>query len=291
VKVDAKSTIWYPVPELRAAGYDIPETTDELTTLIERLRSDDRTPLCLGLESEEADGWAGTDWIENLLLAEAGTEVYDRWSFHELPFDSPPVRRAFERFEQILFPEGSVHGGTEGAIDTGFWDAQHPMFDDPPGCWLYLQAGFAENFFPEGSSVGRDTDIFPFPSESGLVPELIGGGEMVAAFADRPEVREVVRFLLGPDFGAELTDEATGLLLANRRFDLDNYTPFERRRAELLHTALAADTYRFDASDLMPAEIGADRFWDAMVTYVAEGPDSLDRILTELDAAWPDDTG
>jgi hypothetical protein len=39
----------------------------------------------------------------------------------------------------------------------------------------------------------------------------------------------------------------------------------------------------------MPAEVGAGRFWEAMMAYLAEGPESLDRILTELDAAWPDD--
>jgi DNA-binding SARP family transcriptional activator/class 3 adenylate cyclase/ABC-type glycerol-3-phosphate transport system substrate-binding protein len=289
VKLAVKSTIWYPVPELRAAGYAIPETTAELMTLVGRLRRSGHPPLCLGLESDEADGWAGTDWIENFLLAEAGTEAYDRWTFHELPFDSAPVRRAFERFGQIVFPSGSVYGGSDEAVTIGFWDAQVPMVEDPPGCWLYLQASFAENFLPPGTSAGTDTDVFPFPSGSGQVPELIGGGEMVAAFADRPEVREVVRFLLGPDFGAEMTEPATGFLLANRRFDLDNYTPFERRQAALLQTALAADAFRFDASDLMPPEIGADRFWDAMVTYVSEGPHGLDRILAELDAAWPDD--
>jgi hypothetical protein len=41
----------------------------------------------------------------------------------------------------------------------------------------------------------------------------------------------------------------------------------------------------------MPAEIGTDRFLDAMVTYLRDGPDSLDRILAELDAAWPVDGG
>jgi alpha-glucoside transport system substrate-binding protein len=111
---------------------------------------------------------------------------------------------------------------------------------------------------------------------------------MVAAFVDRPEVREVVRFLLGPEFGAEMTEPATGLLMANRRFDLDNYTAFERGRAELLHAALAADTFRFDGSDLMPPPISDSLFWDAMMRYVVEGPESLDEILAELDNAWPD---
>ncbi|HEX6231409.1 MAG TPA: extracellular solute-binding protein [Actinomycetota bacterium] len=289
VQLNVKSLIWYPAPELQAAGYDIPRTLDELAELGRRLMRDGRTPWCLGLESgPDASGWQGTDWIENLVLAEAGGEAYDAWSFHRLPFDSVPVRRAFERFADIAFTEGSVNGGPDGALRASIWDAQLPMIDDPPGCWLYLQASFAEQFLPPGSS-GSVTDVFPFPSASGRFPGLIGGGEMVAAFSDRPEVREVVRLLLGPDFGTEMTREGNGFLIANRRFELANYSPFQRRQAEYLHEALAADAFRFDASDLMPPSIGAGDFLDAMMTYLEHGPESLDRILARLDAAWPDE--
>ncbi len=289
VQLSVKSLIWYPVPELDTAGYDIPRTLDELMELGRRLIRDGRTPWCLGFESGPgASGWPGTDWIENLVLAEAGGETYDAWTFHRLTFDSAPVRHAFERFGDIAFTGGSVNGGPAGALRASIWDAQLPMIDDPPGCWLYLQATFAEHFLPPGSS-GSVTDIFPFPSASGRFPGLIGGGEMVAAFSDRPEVREVVRFLLGPDFGAEMTREGTGFMIANRRFDLANYSPFLRRQAEHLHEALAADAFRFDASDLMPPSIGADNFFDAMMTYLERGPESLDRVLARLDAAWPDE--
>ena len=75
--------------------------------------------------------------------------------------------------------------------------------------------------------------------------------------------------------------------MANRRFDVDNFAPFWRVQAELVYAAMGSDTFRFDASDLMPPEIGEDLFWKAMMTYAAEGPGSLDRLLTELDAAWP----
>jgi hypothetical protein len=40
----------------------------------------------------------------------------------------------------------------------------------------------------------------------------------------------------------------------------------------------------------MPPTIGNDEFWSAMIRYVSDGPDSLDAILGELDAAWPDDS-
>ncbi len=38
----------------------------------------------------------------------------------------------------------------------------------------------------------------------------------------------------------------------------------------------------------MPPEVGANLFWKDMIRYLEQGPDSLDGILAELDAAWPD---
>jgi DNA-binding SARP family transcriptional activator/class 3 adenylate cyclase/ABC-type glycerol-3-phosphate transport system substrate-binding protein len=288
-KISPKSIIWYPVPELRAAGYAVPKTWSELSALGEKLLAAGRTPWCLGFESGAADGWPGTDWIESLLLAGAGSGAYDRWTVHELPFDSPPVRKAFERFDEIVFTQGSVRGGTEGALEAAIWNAQLPMVNqDPPGCWLMLQPSFSSQYLPEGS-VGKATDVFPFPTISGGVPGLIGGGSMIAAFADRPEVRELTRFLLSPTFGAQSVGAGADFMSPNRRFDLENYPPFLRRQARVLEAALAADTFRFDASDLMPPEVGAEPFWGAMMTYLRHGPQSLDRILARLDAAWPDD--
>jgi alpha-glucoside transport system substrate-binding protein len=112
---------------------------------------------------------------------------------------------------------------------------------------------------------------------------------MMGVFSDRPEVREVVRYMLSPEYGSHLASE-TGFLSPNRDFDLANYSPFQRHQAEVINAALAADAFRFDASDLMPPEIGADLFWKAMMRYAQEGPSSLDSILSELDAAWPDDS-
>jgi DNA-binding SARP family transcriptional activator/class 3 adenylate cyclase/ABC-type glycerol-3-phosphate transport system substrate-binding protein len=287
--LNVKSLVWYPVSELRSAGYAIPGTWQELFETSLRLRSQGETPWCIGLESGTADGWPATDWIENLVLSGAGPDAYDRWTFHQMPFDSPAVRAAFRRFDQIVFEEGSVLGGTRAAIHTDIFDAIQPLTADPPGCLLHLQASFAGGFLPPGAA-GKVTEVFPFPPVEGQPAGLIGGGEMVAAFSDRPEVREMVRFLLSPDHGEDWAKFGIEFMSANRRFDLDNYPPFLRRQAELLEAALAADTFRFDASDLMPPPIGNGVFWDAMITYFDEGPESLDQILAEIDAAWPDDT-
>jgi hypothetical protein len=54
---------------------------------------------------------------------------------------------------------------------------------------------------------------------------------MIGAFSDRPEVREVVRYILSPEFGAHDLQLEEGVIMANRRFDVDNYAPFWRDQA------------------------------------------------------------
>ena len=235
----------------------------------------------MGWKSSGASGWPGTDWVEQLLLASAGPDTYDAWTAHDIPFDSPPVRDAFARLAPILFMEGSV---AKGAVEQPFTRAQRPMLKDPPECWLYSFPSFADGFIPDGS-VGSTTKIFPFPSASG---GIIGGGDQIAVFSDRPEVRALVRYLLSPSYGEQLAGHTT-FISPNRGFDSALYQPFEMQQAKLIRAALATDSFRFDASDLMPPPIGDDLFWAAMMRYAREGSVSLDAILSELDAAWPDD--
>jgi DNA-binding SARP family transcriptional activator/ABC-type glycerol-3-phosphate transport system substrate-binding protein len=286
VQLNLKSMIWYPEPELRAEGYPIPATWDELIALSDRLVRDGRTPWCLGWESGGASGWPGTDWIEHLLLMDAGPDLYDAWTFHRIPFDSASVRGAFERLGRILFTDGYV---ADGAVLGSWAGAQLPMVrSDPPGCWLHQFPTFATHAVSEDSA-GVTTDAFAFPTSGGRSRAVMGAGNMMVVFSDRPEVRAVVKYMLGPNYGTALV-ESTSFISANRRFDVANYEPFERRQAGLINAALADDAFRFDASDLMPPPVGNGLFWDAMMTYATEGPQSLDRILAELDAAWPDDT-
>ena len=47
-----------------------------------------------------------------------------------------------------------------------------------------------------------------------------------------------------------------------------------------------ATSFRFDASDQMPAQVGSGSFWTGMVDYVS-GTADLDTVLKEIDASWP----
>ncbi|MFW6343674.1 MAG: hypothetical protein ACOC2B_02925 [Sediminispirochaetaceae bacterium] len=57
----------------------------------------------------------------------------------------------------------------------------------------------------------------------------------------------------------------------------------DRGYAEILHDA---DTFRFDASDLMPGQVGAGSFWNGMTNWVSG--DDLEEVLEEIDESWPE---
>ena len=159
-----------------------------MVALSAQMVADGQTPWCIGLGSDAATGWPGTDWIEDIMVRTAGADVYNQWSNHEIPFNDPAVVTAFDTFGEIMFGEGFVLGGADGVSAIDFRDAPDPMFNDPPNCLLHRQASFIANFFPEPLP-REDAAFFNFPAiDTSLPPAAMGGGELAIVFNNRPEV-------------------------------------------------------------------------------------------------------
>ena len=283
-RFNAKSLVWYPKKAFEAAGYQIPQTWDELMALTQQIADDGDTPWCIGIESGAATGWPATDWMEDIMLRTTTPENYDKWVRGELPFSSPEVKHAAEVMGKIWLNDAYVYGGRAAIATTFFGDAPTPMFEDPPKCWLHRQGNFITSFFPEGVKAGEDYDFFylpPIDPQYGK-PWLVAG-DIMAMFNDRPEVRAVMEFFTkGESIKAWLA--TGGALGAQKDVQLDWYgDPVERKIASLVQDAT---TIRFDASDLMPGEVGAGTFWKGMTDWVS-GVADLDTVLAEIDASWP----
>ena len=65
---DVKSLVWYVPEQFDEAGYEVPETLEELKALTEQIVADGGTPWCIGLGSGAATGWPATDWVEDMML-------------------------------------------------------------------------------------------------------------------------------------------------------------------------------------------------------------------------------
>ena len=75
--LDAKSLIWSPSPEFENAGYETPETWNELMALSDQMVSDGETPWCLSTADPAVNGWPASDWVETAVLRSQGPEFYD----------------------------------------------------------------------------------------------------------------------------------------------------------------------------------------------------------------------
>jgi DNA-binding SARP family transcriptional activator/ABC-type glycerol-3-phosphate transport system substrate-binding protein/energy-coupling factor transporter ATP-binding protein EcfA2 len=285
LNMTTKSQIWFVPENFEAAGYEIPATWDELIDLSDLIVADGGTPWCFAEESGPASGWPGTDWVEDILLHEHGPEVYDGWVRGDVPFSDPRVRDAFEHLGELFFTSGYVNGGAVTAIETSYADAPAALLSNPPGCWLHHQASFLPNFIADPSEVGR-VSAFPTPSiDDAYANGLLTGADFAVVYTDRPEVRALMRWLASPDFGTEMAARLPGYFPANRRFNTDIYhNDWRETIAAIRSRSVESDSVRFDASDLMPEEIGSGGFTDGMIQYFLEGLDSLDTILADLDA-------
>ena len=285
--INLKSMIWYPKDDFDKAGYEIPETWEDLIALSDQIKSDGGTPWCVGFESGGATGWPATDWMEDIMLHTAGPETYDQWVNHEIPFNDPAVVEAGERFGEIMFGDGYVLGGADQTPSIAFGDAPGPMFEDPPNCWLHRQASFIPAFFPEGVEAGVDYDWFPFPTidEEGT----LFAGEMSAVFRDAPEVRDFIEKFSGAEIQcAQGGEPRSSRISPHLEVEADCYANEElARAAEVLNAALNEDIARFDASDLMPPAVGSGSFWTGMIEYMQGGPDSLQGVLDSIESSWP----
>jgi alpha-glucoside transport system substrate-binding protein len=283
-RYSGKSLVWYPKKAWDAAGYEIPQTWDDLLALTQQIADDGDTAWCIGIESGAATGWVATDWTEDLMLRTTSLENYDAWVAGDLPFDSPEVKNAIETWSNIWFNDAYVYGGRSSIVSTAFGDAPGPMFDDPPKCWLHRQANFITSFFPEGTQYGVDYDFFYLPpvDEQYGKPFLVAG-DLIAMFNDRPEVRALMEYFTTPNSVSGWL-EGGGAIAAQQTATRDMYgSDLDWSVSQLVADATS---FRFDGSDLMPGEVGAGSFWEHITSYVA-GSEDLDTAMKAIDASWP----
>ncbi|MBA3287402.1 MAG: carbohydrate ABC transporter substrate-binding protein [Acidimicrobiia bacterium] len=294
VKTDLKSIVWYQPSVFEAAGFAVPETFDEFTALLDQMKAegDGRKPLCVGIESGNATGWTFTDWTEEMVLRQQGGDYYDQWVAHEIPFDDPGVAEAMQTVLDVWSEENVfASGGTIAATNFGEPNASALVNGD---CYMHRQASFFSGFFPAGTGFADGAegsiDVFYFPDINGDRPVLTAG-TFAAAFDENPETMAVLAYMATPGYAQlrqeiqtrELDGGLSGFLSAAQGQDPAVYQPLEQGFLEILNSA---DLSRFDASDLMPAEVGVGSFWSEG-TSAANGDQDAAEAAANIEDSWP----
>jgi alpha-glucoside transport system substrate-binding protein len=289
-----KSLVWYSPKTFAAKGYTVPTTWDEMMKLSDKMVADGITPWCGGIGSGTATGWPATDWLEQVVLRQSGPEVYDKWTTHEIKFNSPEITKAMDMVASWMKNPKYVNGGfgnVQTIATTKFQDAGTYILPSKGAkCGMLQQASFYAAQWPSldaNAKVAKDGDIWAFflPTMSSTWPTpIVAGGEFIAAYANRPEVVAFQTYLASGEW-ATIKVKLGGWTSANNKVPLDAY-PDEITKYSIQLLTKPDATVRFDASDMMPAQVGSGAEWTQMTAWFATNKSTTD-VLNAIDAAWP----
>jgi alpha-glucoside transport system substrate-binding protein len=233
--------------------------------------------------------------MEDLMLRFADGETYDAWVAHDIPFNDPAVLKTIEEAAKII--KNADYVGDVPSIATTMFDAA-PAGLVTGECAMHRQASFASGWLgaegplggelvgPEQTDVEGGVSVFYFPGVSADQRPALAAGEFIGAFSDAPAVQAVQMYLASADWN-NARASLGGWISTHNELDTANIDALILR--ESVNILQSATLLKFDASDLMPGNVGsspgAGTFWGEMTNWVANDKSNED-VLDSIEAFW-----
>jgi len=290
ISSNVKSGVYYPKAAAQAAGLtQPPQTMDDLVKLTDGIAATGKTPWCFGIGAEAATGWPATDWVENLMVINYGTDVYNQWVNHKIPFNDPKVLNVLNQMEQLILANGHVNGGRAAAASNPFGTAGNVMFDNPPGCYMYRQGNFLTQpgFFPDAvvKNLDNSVGVFPLPGKTASSKPVLGGGDMAGLFSAKNDAaKKLLQYLTSTEFQNAAIARSDSYMAPRKDADLSGYKSETAKNFAKIQND--ATEWVFDGSDQMPGAVGSGSFWKEMTAWIA-GQEDAKTALNNIEASWP----
>ena len=279
-KAANKSLVWYNVGAYSDAGVEPAEDWD---TWID----DGATISASGVPAYSiggADGWTLTDLFENIYLRTAGPEKYDQLSTHEIPWTDQSVKDALTEMGKVLGDAQNIVGGTAGALQTDFPTSVSNVFSASPKAAQVIEGDFVPTAVDSGLEPETGFNVFAFPEIGDSGASVVGGGDTVVMFTDSPASEALVKYLTTPE-AAEIWAKRGGFATLNKGVDASVYPDaITQTTAGALSDA---EVFRFDLSDLQPAEFGGTVGQGLFKLFqdFLQNPDDVDGIAQQMETA------
>ena len=284
-----KSLVWYSPKMFTAKGYLPPQTWDAMIALSDKIAADPSgiKPWCAGVASGAATGWTATDWLEEVVLRQAGPDVYDQWVAHKVKFNSPEISKALATVGSIWKNPKYVNAGigdVASIAKTAFGDAGFPIQSGK--CYMMQQASFYELNFKNNPVVSPTGDIFAFylPTIStsfGKPVEI--AGSLTTAFSSQPQVQAFQYYMSTAHYANDRAKQSEWLSANKGLAKASVKDPIQQLSLAIIQDPKAVA--KFDASDQMPAAVGSGAEWSQLTAWITGQDDAT--TLSAIDAAWP----
>jgi alpha-glucoside transport system substrate-binding protein len=274
VKADVKTIIWYNPAQFQAYGYQVPTTFDDLQTLVDKMAADGNVPWSMGFNNGgTGDGWAGTDFIQDILLTTQGPDYVNKIMSGDVPYNDQPIVDAYTLYHKWASDSKYAVGGADGTVNTGFLDSIYKVFSDPPEAMMVKISGFAGSeivkHYPN-LKYGTDFDFFAFPGAKGVQ----GGADFMYAFSDSAAAKAMVAYLTSGTGGENWAKAGFGL--SPNKMAAGNYA--DPQLAKLGDILANAAGFTFDLGDGLGAPFNTAEF--KAVVDVVQGADIKTTLAT-----------
>lgn len=284
-KVADKSTVWYSPKAFESAGVRPTATFDDLLKAGKALNDSGVSAFSVAGQA----GWPLTDWFENVYLSQAGPDLYDKLTRHEIPWTDPSVLKALTALGKVFADPALVAGGGKGALQTDFPTSVQQVFGGQPKAAMTYEGDFVGGVISGDlkKKVGDDAKFFPFPAVDGGKAPVMGGGDaavVLKSAKNKAVAQKLVEFLASPDAAAVWAKQG-GFLSPNKALDPAVY-PDDTTRQLAQSLIAAGDGFRFDMSDQAPAAFGGTAGageWRDLQEFLAN-PADVQGAATKLEA-------
>ena len=277
-----KSTVWYNVDAYKNAGVQPAKTWDAFLKDGQTVKASGTPAYSFGA----GDGWTLTDLFENVYIRTAGADKYTQLADHKLKWTDPTVKNALKTMAATFTDSSNIVGGVSGSLQSDFPTAVSKVFVNPPKAASIMEGDFAPAVVTGKTTLkaGSGYNVFDFPSINGSKPSVVAGGDSIIMFKDTPAGEAFVKFLASPEAG-KVWVSTGGVSSTNKNVPASAYPdPITRETA----TKLAkASTFRFDMSDLAPAEFGGtpgQGEWKILGDFF-KNPKDVDGTASALESA------
>jgi alpha-glucoside transport system substrate-binding protein len=279
-KAANKSLVWYNVKAYSDAGVEPAKTWDQFIQDAATIKASGVPAYSIGVDV----GWPITDWFENIYLSQAGPDMYDKLSKHEIPWTDQSVKDALTTMSQVMSDSSNIVGGTDGALQTDFPTSASNVFTDPAKGAEIMEGDFVPGSVKTTLQPVTGYNVFPFPQVGDTGNVVMGGGDIAITFEDNPAVEAFIKYLTTTE-AAEIWAKIGGFASLNKGLDPNTYpSEIEQTTAGVLSSA---EAFRFDMSDLQPASFGAtvgQGEWKIFTDFV-KNPHDIDGTAAALEKA------
>lgn len=278
------SLIWYDISKIKKYENIKFENFNNLILETKKIADNGESPWCANSESSASTGWIQTNWLEDIILSKYGPEIYDRWSKLEIKASNVKIYNSMKVVGDFIFYQNLIQGGDRGITDKEFRNLPKVLLNDENPCFLTWSGHYFRYYIDEDYKYGVDFGVSNFPPIN-YKNTIVGIGDSVVLLKNDNISQTIISKILSSDFGKKWASyENTEYISANKNFNDKNINnELTKYEFEVVHKALNDDLFRYDASEIMPRPIGSNLLWKFFREFRGLGPDSLVKLLNELD--------